>query len=384
MWKRNQSMVSELSKSDLINKAIYINPVSSVKSFLFVKSDRHSATANTANKLLPVEINPRLFVYTPFTLFPNRALFMMLKKIEIRIFLEIIKKLNAGMPYIILINCPNILFNDLLDEVINKASLTVFDFSDDFLEIDYGKGTKNIFRKNTEKYAHIADLVLAVNEHTKRKYGSLNDNIHVVRNATNYDNFQREVYEPVDYLSTLQSNTIIGYSGIANTSRIDTGLLDYLAGKRPDWQFVFVGPASSGFKKKYSSAHNVHHLPAVHYSRLPDYIYYFDVAIVPFQINEHTKGNDLLKLHDYLAMGKPVVSTDIGGVGDFRDVVNVAGDRDEFIKYIELSLQNKNEELILKRRKVAMENSWQKRAGQVNELIMNAMQIKRDVLIRDN
>ena len=76
----------------------------------------------------------------------------------------------------------------------------------------------------------------------------------------------------------------------------------------------------------------------VDYISLPNYLQYFDVAIVPFKINAHTKGNDLLKLHDFLAMGKPVVSTEIGGAKDLKDVIRIANSPSNFLEEIEKAL----------------------------------------------
>ena len=76
----------------------------------------------------------------------------------------------------------------------------------------------------------------------------------------------------------------------------------------------------------------------VDYQALPDYLNYFDVAIVTFVINEHTKGNDLLKFHDYLAMGKPIVSTNIGGAKDLNGLVKIADNPRQFLQQIEKAL----------------------------------------------
>ena len=93
------------------------------------------------------------------------------------------------------------------------------------------------------------------------------------------------------------------------------------------------------------------------------------MAIVPFKINDHTKGNDLLKLHDYLAMGKPVVSTDIGGADDLRDVIRIAEGPSDFRDAIEESLHNDTQQDVSKRKNVALRNSWHLRIRELEELI---------------
>ena len=78
---------------------------------------------------------------------------------------------------------------------------------------------------------------------------------------------------------------------------------------------------------------------------------YFDVAIVPFLTNAHTRGNDLLKFHDFLAMGKPLVSTDIGGARDLQELISIGKSSSAFLEKVENALCHQKEEEILKRKK---------------------------------
>ena len=174
-------------------------------------------------------------------------------------------------------------------------------------------------------------------------------------------------------LEQLKSNNrpIIGYSGISNITRIDVSLLDYLLRSRPDWQFVFVGSKGEELAAHVGNYDNSHHLPAVDYERLPDHLNYFNVAIVPFQINDHTRGNNLLKFHDYLAMGKPVVTTNIGGAEDLKDVVRIADTQAAFLSQIEAALADDAPDLIQQRKKVAFGNSWPNRIKEVEKILIN-------------
>jgi glycosyltransferase involved in cell wall biosynthesis len=272
-------------------------------------------------------------------------------------------------------NCPNIASHNLLDRILEQSTLSIFDYSDDFAELGYDERTRELFHQNATKYAGAANMVLAVNEHIKEKYSHLNSNIQVIRNATNYSNFDREHFTPIEFLEKIKqaNNFIIGYSGIASFSRIDTSLLDFLIEKRPLWQYIFVGPAHPNFVERYAKYENVHLIEAVSYQDLPCYIRYFDVAIVPFLTNDHTKGNDLLKLHDFLAMGKPVVSTDIGGAKDLQELVSIAESPLAFLEKVENALCHQKEEEILKRKMKALENSWPNRIKELKELICHQL-----------
>ena len=91
-----------------------------------------------------------------------------------------IRKLNDEMPYIIFMNCPNISPDYLLDELLKEAKLSIFDFSDDFVELGYGKQSIELFRRNIAKYAKTADIVLTVNDSYKEEIC-----VFVLRNTCN-------------------------------------------------------------------------------------------------------------------------------------------------------------------------------------------------------
>jgi glycosyltransferase involved in cell wall biosynthesis len=371
MWKRNQSMMAEMANYDFVNKVIFVNPDIWIPRLFVHRSEVVRTSSGVAGKFFPCKRSSKVWEYTPLRFLPLKTRFAKLKRIESQIALRVIRQLNSDMPYVLFMNCPNVYFSYLLDELVKNAGLSMFDFSDDFVELVHTKERKEFFLNNITKYAQAADIVLTVNNHLKNKYSFLNPNIHVVRNATNYYNFDRKNYNPVDFLEKIKSTKrpIIGYSGMVNASRIDFGLLDFLIEKRPDWQFVFVGLVDSTFAKRYSQYENVHHFPPVDYQKLPDHIRYFDVAIVPFKINEHTKGNNLLKFHDYLAMGKAVVSTEIGGADDIRSVISISQKPSEFLEQIEKALINNTVDDTLKRKRVALTNSWHRRVKKLVELI---------------
>ncbi len=377
MWKREQSMMAEISKCDFVNRLIFVNPDTSIRGIFKRRNGNRNDDSSLLSKLFPLKITKKIFVYTPLNLLPNRKYLVVLKKIEIKIMLRIIRQLNKDGPYMLFMNCPNIFSHYILDELLKNAELSLFDFSDDFVELNYGEKNKELFGRNIAKYAKVANIVLTVNDHIKNKYASLYSDIHVIRNATNYYNFDRKNYQSIDFLERVKQNkkTIIGYSGIANMSRIDVGLLDFLLEKKPDWQFVFIGPTDSKFTERYLKYKNVHFVLPVDYQSLPDYTRYFDVAVVPFKINEHTNGNDLLKFHDFLAMGKPIVSTRIGGANDLKDVIRIAQRPSDFLEEIENALLDDNYDDVLKRKNVAMRNSWPNRVKELEQLIKRYLKI---------
>lgn len=371
MWKRNQSMMAESAELDFIDKVIFVNPEVWIRQIIRGRNKNSIITSGLSGKLIPVKKTSKIWVYTPLHLIPFKKRFPGLQRVESLIMLTVIRHLNFGQPHILFMNCPNILSQYVLDKLLEDAALSIFDFSDDFVELVRRQEDKEFYSRNVTKYARTADIVLTVNEHLKDKYGFLNKNIHVLRNATNYSNFDRARFAPIDFLENIKGNgqPIIGYTGWINRTRIDFGLLDFLVERRPEWQFVFIGPADDFFIERYSRRENIHLLPPVDYKELPDYINYFDAAIVPFQINEHTKGNDLLKFHDYLAMGKPVISTNINSARNLTGVIEVADGPAEFLTATEKFIGKSALDDIKKRKETAFRNSWHTRIRELEDLM---------------
>ena len=376
MWKRNQSMMAEIAKCNFINKVIFVNPPIWTRT-LFRKNGDYNTTSSITSKLFPSKITSKITVYTPGYIIPNRKYLAVLKSIETKMMLKIIRQLNSNLPYILFMNCPDIFSNYILDELLKDAALSIFDFSDDFMQLVSRQKSREKYNFNITRYARAANIVLTVNDHVRLKYNFLNKNIHVLRNATNYLNFDRKSFKPVGFFEKIKKEKkhVIGYSGSFNRYRSDCNLLDFLLEKRPYWEFVFIGPADSILIEKYSRFNNFHHILPVDYQILPEYLHYFDVAIVPFMINEHTKGNDLLKLYDFLAMGKPIVSTAVGGANDLKDVIRIAQRPSDFMKEIEKALLCDNYDNVLKRKNVAMKYSWHNRVKELEKLIKNSLKM---------
>ncbi|WOD40271.1 glycosyltransferase family 1 protein [Nodosilinea sp. E11] len=111
----------------------------------------------------------------------------------------------------------------------------------------------------------------------------------------------------------------LGFYGVID-ERMDLELLDGIAQARPDWHLVMVGPIAKIDEASLPQRPNIHYLGGKSYPELPSYLAGWDVALLPFARNESTRFISPTKTPEYLAAGKPVVSTSI------RDVVRPYGD----------------------------------------------------------
>jgi glycosyltransferase involved in cell wall biosynthesis len=113
----------------------------------------------------------------------------------------------------------------------------------------------------------------------------------------------------------------------------------------------------------------VHFLGAKDYKSLPGYIRGFDVATIPFLKEDYLSSAYPLKINEYLAVGKPVVSTDFADLSDFWEKITIAEASEKFISGIENGLSEDNAKLINNRKKLALENSWDNRASMIYKTI---------------
>jgi glycosyltransferase involved in cell wall biosynthesis len=153
--------------------------------------------------------------------------------------------------------------------------------------------------------------------------------------------------------------------------RTDYRLLHSLATTHPEWSLVFVSSLSDkSLIKDLKKLPNVYFLGIRSYFSIPQLIRAFDVCIIPYK-NTGVE-NSPIKLFDYLASGKPIVTTRIPGVMDFADVVYIANSEEDFSKKVEQAL-NEPPTLAEHRLARAKENSWDIRVKEVWEMIVNKL-----------
>ena len=132
----------------------------------------------------------------------------------------------------------------------------------------------------------------------------------------------------------------LGFYGVID-ERMDLALLDGIAQARPDWHLVMVGPIAKIDPASLPQHANIHYLGGKSYSELPSYLAGWDVALLPFARNESTRFISPTKTPEYLAAGKPVVSTSIREVvrpyGDEK-LVHIADTVPEFVAAIAAAL----------------------------------------------
>jgi glycosyltransferase involved in cell wall biosynthesis len=166
----------------------------------------------------------------------------------------------------------------------------------------------------------------------KRKY---NDKTFLVTHGVDVEHF-RKACEPDTAIPAEMKpirKPIVGFFGLI-ADWVDLGLIRFLAESRPDWSFVLLGKVTTD-AKIVEHVSNVHLLGSRPYQQLPGYAKAFDVAILPFAINELTLNSNPLKLREYLAAGLPVVSTAIPEAARLEGALRVGENCDEILAHLD-------------------------------------------------
>lgn len=193
-------------------------------------------------------------------------------------------------------------------------------------------------------------------------------------NAADVSVFQKVLTEKYARPEELKDRTgqVIGFIGNLDELRIDYVLLKKVALRFPDKTLLLVGPVNSPEPAQIG----LDRLPNVIFAgsrrleELPPLLQHMDCALIPFLCNTLTFSIYPLKINEYLAAGKPVVSTSFSDdIRTFAHCTYLAEDHDSFLQKIENALSENNPELVSRRSAVAHENTWEARIQQLWETI---------------
>ena len=217
------------------------------------------------------------------------------------------------------------------------------------LEHDLAKGCDAVF-----------STALGLHE-TLAKY---NDRAKLIPNGVNFEHFYTAATQDLPRPSDMQGieGKIIGFVGMLQEC-IDYGKIEYIAKMRPDWSIVLVGRPLPGVNLDYLKEYkNIHFLGMKKYDELPAYLKHFDLCLNIFRSGELSRDVSPLKFYEYLATGKPVVSTpEPLQVLDFADAVYIAGDEEEFLKKCEEAMNEGDSTKTDMRIEYARRCSWDER-----------------------
>jgi len=257
--------------------------------------------------------------------------------------------------------------------------LVCYDCVDDFASFSWWPPETKIEERGLiEK----ADIVFTTAKSLFERCRAINNSTYLIPNAADYEHFSCTPSIKKELIGVFPK-PIIGYIG-AFYEWIDTELLMKIAKTHPEWSLVIIGPIHGIDTTLFAGCSNIYIMGPKDYSDLPQYLSIFDVCMIPFIQNELTLNTNPIKMYEYLAAGKAVVSSDLPEVSRYAGIIKIARNHLEFIAKIEEALwENRKfiafkQNIINERKQVAWENNWDIRCAQSLAIIEKYLALSQD------
>jgi len=262
-------------------------------------------------------------------------------------------------------------FEDALDLVAHDVSCYHIDDEYSFSDVDLPNSPREI------RVLERVDQVIVHSKALLEKKGGINPRTALVPNGVDFQSFAmpRDVFPDLAAVPKPR----IGYVGVIK-KQLDLALLTRLAQARPQYSFVLVGPVLNVSGKERDIAalrelSNVHLLGEKPPDALPAYIQHLDVCLMCYEVNAYTRYIYPLKLHEYMATGRPVVSSHIDAVLAYQAQVYMARTDPEWLHAIDdsLGIAAQAPDRSRARQERAREHDWDSLVGQIAGLFHEAL-----------
>ncbi len=250
---------------------------------------------------------------------------------------------------------------------------TVYDCMD---ELTLFKGASPQLKLRELDLINRADVVFTGGQSLFEVKRQRHPHVHAFPSSIDVHHFgkaRRGLPDPADQAGI--SHPRIGFFGVLD-ERLDVELLRAAAALRPEWSFVLLGPVVKIDPAELPRAENIHYLGAKKYDELPGYIAHWDVATLLFARNEATRFISPTKTPEYLAAGKPVVSTSIRDVVrpyGRMGLVEIADEPDAFVAAIDKVMHGADPEWLVRVDEFLSTQSWDQTWNDMTEILSSVI-----------
>ena len=227
-----------------------------------------------------------------------------------------------------------------------------------------------------------ADLVFCTSGSILERKKRWNKHVHQVRLGLDADLFIKQKFTEESTPGDLAdiSSPRIGFVGAIDSYKVDFDLISYAAAHKPEWSFVLIGKTGTSdetTQEQLPQAPNIHYMGFRKHSLIPHYLHAFDVCVIPYVLNEYTLDLTTLKLFEYMASGKPIVTTNLPQLVQHEGLIRIARSKEEFVAQISDSLNEDSEELSRQRIALACRHSWENQVHSMLDLVHQRLAEKR-------
>lgn len=355
------------------NRVLYIDPVIALSSFLTYQTGRpylRGKMRKWRDGIIQAEKN--IYIYYPppiLVQYGHSKLNDRINQIYLgRAIRQVAVKLGFTSPILWFYNPHIVLPGGTLGE-----KLVCYDCNDDMSSFlarhaHKKKGLEILENRFTSK----ADIVFTTSKTLYEAKKKINLNTYYFPSGVDFDLFQQAMAPSTtapDDIRHLPS-PVIGFIGAISNSKINWEYLIASSSLHPEWSFALIGPCLDPLPDEILNLKNIHFLGKKSPETLPGYVKAFDVCIIPYKGREFLESCFPTKSFEYLAAGKPVVSSYIPALEEFRHIVRLSKNKEEFVHHIEEILKTGGEENFVRERvSVARGMTWEDRIEKTSGLI---------------
>ena len=249
----------------------------------------------------------------------------------------------------------------------------LYDITDDWTQLTQSAPEQRLVARQDKEMCRRADAVIVCSPRLYELKKQSARRLFLVPNGVEVEHYRGIAHRQLSSTRT----PVFGYTGSIHADRVDTDLVLELARAFPDGRVLLIGPnmLPEQTTRKLQAQPNLELRGAVAYAQIPRAMSEFDVCVVPHVETSFTESLNPIKLWEYLAAGKPIVSTDVAGFRDYPALCRIASGQDAFLQACREAVAEAardNHEEIEARRHEAAAHSWKKRVDEI-VAVLNAV-----------
>jgi len=364
-WQSRHQIMSRLAKR---NRVLFVSPPFYLRNVVLNIKQRYLPISGTT------QVDTNLYWHVPSKFFPYNYRFKPFNQFSAW---ARRKKIALLLKHLRMKDVVLFIWNPIFaDEVGHYHESMVCYFMDDEFSALAGISAedKKICQSREKKLCEKSDIVFASSSAllTKKSY--------YIRPVFVPNGVDFELFNKAPENQTIKSimQTIpgprIGYVGSINR-KFDFSVIQFLATRHPEWSFILIGPIKHKDVDADDDYHRAKSLKNVHFfgkkdvNDLPHYVRELDVCLMNYRLDCWALYGYPLKLHEYLACGKPCVASNLMTLQEFSGVIRIAHNLNEWEQFIGESINENDPYLVKKRIQVAEQNSWEKRIDTISNSI---------------
>lgn len=288
-------------------------------------------------------------------------------------FKDIVKSIQVTDKYIHLYSTDMGTTNKQINQYVKYGYKILYEYIDEISEQLYGsKIPKNALEKHRRLIEDKSIYFVCTARKLYNEVVSIRgtERVELITNGVEYEHFSGSNNECNIQALVDKQKPIIGYFG-AFASWFDYELIEELAKTRPQYEILLIGWDYDGSIKKsrLNEYENINIIGPIGYEELPKYARAFSVSTIPFKINDITESTSPIKLFEYMALGKPIVTTNMPECRLYKSVL-IGTSIEKFIEQIDYSITlHKNQKYMKILREEALDNTWEHKARSIINLL---------------